>query len=321
VVAGPQAEARRGVIATHSGSFHADDVFAVVVLATLFPQHEIVRSRDPAVVAAADFTVDVGGIWDPAAGRFDHHQRGFEGKRPSGEAYASAGLVWREFGARHVQAIAREQGHVVDAPAAASIAEDVEATLVRYLDLVDNGAADVAPGVFGLSSQVAMLNSSWLEERELDAAALERLQLERFREAMALVDRLLRRFVLRAVGQRLAADTVRASARHLGGRVLLLAEGGMPWTRIVVQDMPEVLLVVYPESGREQYQLRTVPAADGSFASRMDLPQAWAGLRDEELAAMTGVADAVFCHSNLFIAGARSLAGALRMSELALAGR
>lgn len=318
------------LIATHSGSFHADDVFGVAVLATVFPDHSIIRTRGAEEIARADFAVDVGGIWDPATGRFDHHQRGFDGTRtradgaPEGgpaEKYASAGLVWREYGGLCVERMAHALGHPVTPEVAARIAADADASLVRYLDLVDNGAADVAPGIFGLSSQVSLLNSTWLEEQALDADAVAGLQLERFHEAMAVVDRTLRRFVLRAVGQVLAAETVRTSRRPLNGRVLLLADGGMPWTRVVLQEMPDVLLVVYPETGRTQHQIRTVPAAEGSFASRMDLPREWAGLRDEELASVTGVPDAVFCHSNLFIAGARTLEGALRMADLALQAR
>lgn len=315
------------LIATHSGTFHADDVFGVAVLAALFPGHTLLRTRDPAEIARADFVVDVGGEWDAATGRFDHHQRGFAGARPQldrdgvavgGEAYASAGLVWREYGRDYVALAARGLGPSLDENAVAAIAQDIDAALVRYLDLVDNGTADVAPGVFGLSSQLSLLNTTWLEEQGLDAEAVARLQLDRFREAMAFVDRALRRFVLRSVGQVLAADTVRRATRMLDGQVLVLSEGGMPWTRVVVEEMPEVLLVIYPETGREQYQIRTVPAANGSFDARMDLPAAWAGLRDQQLAAVTGVADAVFCHSNLFIAGTRSLAGALRMAALAL---
>lgn len=318
------------LIATHSGTFHADDVFGVAVLATVFPDPVIIRTRSAEEIARADFAVDVGGIWDPATGRFDHHQRGFEGTRtraegdPGGgpaEKYASAGLVWREHGVACVQRLAHSLGHPVTTEVAARIAADADASLVRYLDLVDNGAAEVAPGIFGLSSQVSLLNSTCLEEQALDADAVARLQLERFHEAMAIVDRTLRRFVLRAVGQVLAAETVRTSSRLLQGRVLLLANGGMPWTRVVVPEMPDVLLVIYPETGRPQYQIRTVPAAEGLFASRMDLPGEWAGLRDEELASVTGVPDAVFCHSNLFIAGARTLEGALRMADLALQAR
>lgn len=314
-------------IATHSGTFHADDVFAVAVLALVFPGSEIVRTRDAGELAGSDFNVDVGGAWDPAAGRFDHHQRGFEGARTRTDAqghavraepYASAGLVWREYGPACVQRLAQSLGHGLDDTDAARIADDVDAALVRWLDLVDTGAQDVAPGVFGLSSQVSLLNGNWLEQRGLDRAAQAQLQFERFHEAMAIVRRGLERFVQRSLSQLLAADKVRRAERLLDGRVLFLAEGGMPWTRVVIDEMPDVLLVVYPNDEGDQFHLRTVPAADGSFATRMDLPAEWAGLRDEQLAAVSGVSDAVFCHLNLFIAGARSFAGALKLSEIAL---
>lgn len=307
-------------IVTHSGSFHADDVFGVAVLAALHPDHEIERTRDAQAIARGDFAVDVGGEWDAARGRFDHHQRGFDGARASGEGYASAGLVWREFGAGYVAQVARSMGEDLPAGTLARIAEEIDASLVRYLDLVDTGAATVAPGAFGLSTQVAVLNSTWLEEQGLDAGARARLQLERFREGMAVVERFLHRLVQRRIGQELAADRVRGAERLLGGRLLALAEGGMPWTGVVVQEMPGVLLVLYAESdeGGERHILRTVPVEAGSFANRMDLPADWAGLRDEELAAATGVADALFCHTNRFIAVARSRAGALRLAELAL---
>jgi uncharacterized UPF0160 family protein len=92
----------------------------------------------------------------------------------------------------------------------------------------------------------------------------------------------------------------------------------MPWTHVVVNEMPEVLLVIYPDSDGAQYQVKTVPVEAGSFKTRLDLPKAWSGLRDQELAAVTGVADSVFCHLNLFIGGARSLDGAIKLAEVAL---
>jgi uncharacterized UPF0160 family protein len=61
-----------------------------------------------------------------------------------------------------------------------------------------------------------------------------------------------------------------------------------------------------------------VPANPETFEARKDLPAAWAGLRDAELAAVTGVPDAVFCHNNLFIAAARSFEGILKMAQQAL---
>jgi uncharacterized UPF0160 family protein len=308
-------------ILTHSGSFHADDVFGVAVLAALHADHTLARTRDPELIAQAEFAVDVGGEWDPARGRFDHHQRGFDGARDGGEGYASAGLVWREFGAAYVRQVADGMGAALDAAAIESIAADLDASLVRYLDLVDTGARMVAPGVFGLSSQVAALNSTWIEEQGLSIEARGALQLERFREGMALVQRFLQRLVLRRVGQELAAGRVRAAPRLLDGRVLHLAEGGMPWTRVVLDEMPQVMFVLYPEADDEgeRHVLRTVPVRPDSFEARRDLPRAWAGLRDARLAQASGVPDALFCHTNVFIAVARSFEGALRLAELALA--
>lgn len=314
-------------IATHSGSHHADDVFGVAVLAAVFPDPVLIRTRDPDEIARADFAVDVGGIWDPAAGRFDHHQREFDGARTRidengqsvrAESYASAGLVWREFGATHVRQVAQSMGHSLDAADASTIAREVDASLVRYLDLVDNGEAQVAPGVYGLSDLLSLLNTDWMEEQALPAPGREALQLARFREAMGIARRFLDAFIRRRIGAGLAAQKVRGGERLLGGRVLYLHEGGMPWTRVVVEEMPEVLLVLYPDGEGGRHQLRTVPDQLGSFRARMDLPTAWAGLRDEELAAATGVPDARFCHRNLFIAVAGSFAGALRLAELAL---
>jgi len=60
-------------IATHHGSFHADDVFGVGVLMGVFPSHTLVRTRDPAQIDAADYVVwskfrNATGINQPADG-------------------------------------------------------------------------------------------------------------------------------------------------------------------------------------------------------------------------------------------------------------
>src|SRR3954449_10407357 len=111
--------------ATHSGGFHADDVFALAVLRIVHPGVEVVRSRDPEVLAAADFRVDVGGEDDPAGGDFDHHQRGGAGERPNGIRYASFGLVWRHVG--------------VDVAGSEEAAASVDERLVQGVDANDTG--------------------------------------------------------------------------------------------------------------------------------------------------------------------------------------
>ena len=315
-------------IATHSGSFHADDVFGVGVLMGVYPSHTLVRSRQDELIDAADFAVDVGGIWDIERGRFDHHQRGFDGARPArrvdgedahGVGYASAGLVWSVHGAAYVQALAGSVGVPLDTSAVAETVRSIDASLVQYLDIVDTGQGSVAPGIFGLSALIAQLNTNWMEEHGLTSLAKAQLQESRFLDAIAITRKFLDRAIIKKISQFRSQDIVRRAQRLLDGRVLYLQEGGMPWTHVVVAEMPEVMFVIYPDSEGEQYQIKTVPVEIGSFLARLDLPKAWAGLRNQELAAVTGVQDSVFCHSNLFIGGARSMGGALRLAELALA--
>jgi uncharacterized UPF0160 family protein len=314
-------------IATHSGSFHADDVFGVGVLMGVFPSHTLVRTRNNALIETADFAVDVGGSWAAETGRFDHHQRGFHGARAPrtvdgvetpGVGYAGAGLVWSAHGEAYVQALAGRSGYALEAQAPADIARSIDASLVQYLDIVDTGQGDVAPGIFGLSALIAQLNTNWMEEQGQDSAAKARAQEDRFREAVAITRTFLDRAIVKKISQIRSMDIVRKAPRLLDGKVLHLLEGGMPWTRVVVDEMPEVRFVIYPDSDGAQYQVKTVPVEPGSFVARLDLPASWAGLRDQELAAVTGIADSVFCHSNLFIGGARSLDGAIRLAEIAL---
>jgi uncharacterized UPF0160 family protein len=317
-------------IATHSGTFHADDVFGVGVLMGVFPSHTLIRTRKQALIDTADYVVDVGGTWDAATGRFDHHQRGFEGARPDhevdgvivpGVGYASAGLVWSAFGHAYVTAWGSAQGQRLDESAVGQVVRSIDHSLVQYLDLVDTGQADVSPGIFGLSSLIAQLNTHWLEEKGLDHDGRAQLLETRFREAIAITRKFLDHAISKKIAQLRAMETVRNAPRLLEGRVLHLSEGGMPWTHVVVNEMLDVMFVIYPDSEGEQYQIKTVPVEAGSFTARMDLPEGWAGLRDAELAAASGVADGVFCHLNLFIGGARSFEGAVQMAELALAAR
>ena len=64
-----------------------------------------------------------------------------------------------------------------------------------------------------------------------------------------------------------------------------------------------VLLTLYPENVR---------------LVRTRNPKEWGGLRDEALQRVTGVSDAVFCHTGLFLCGAKSKEGAITLARKAL---
>ena len=309
------------IIATHSGKFHADDVWAVTVLDIVFPGCELIRTRDPARIDAADFAVDVGGVWDPQHGRFDHHQKGFGGARQSGVIYASAGLVWKEHGARCVALLAETHaGRTLTAKDAQDIAYAIDSDLVQYLDMSDTGAARNAPGSYGLSAVISGFNPNWMdEERVGSAAAIEELRQRQFRRAMDFITDILINQVRYRIGGLLAVEQVRQAERLEDGRLLLLKNGALPWAAVVRNEMPNVLFVISHDRTEQRYMLHTVPAAADTFEARRDLPAAWAGLRDAELAAVTGVPDAVFCHNARFIAAAVSFEGAVTMARQALA--
>jgi uncharacterized UPF0160 family protein len=308
------------LIVTHGGKFHADDAWAVAVLMLLYPEAELVRTRDPAIIAKADVAIDVGGVWDPAQGRFDHHQKGFDGARASGVPYASAGLVWREHGARCVALLAEKHaGYKLTDEAAQQMAYAIDADVVQYLDLSDVGAARNAPGSYGLSAIVSGFNPNWMDEQRLGyGPAAEAYRDAQFRRVLALLTDLMINAVKYRVGAQLAVEQVRHADVLEGGRVLFLKNAALPWTAVVRKEMPKVLFVISYSLAEQRHMIHTVPVSAESFDARADLPAAWAGLRDADLAAVTGVPDAGFCHNGRFIAAAKSFEGILEMARQAL---
>jgi uncharacterized UPF0160 family protein len=289
-------------VATHPGNFHADDVFAVAVLGLVHGPVQVVRTRDEAVQAAADVRVDVGDRADAATGDFDHHQKGGAGRRPNGIRYASFGLVWREHGA----ALAG------GGEAAAAIDE----RLVQGVDANDTGQTLMTSLVEGVrpmsvSGVIAALNPAW--DEDLTPAEED----QRFADAVALATRILERELAGAAAFARARQLVHdAIGRAPDPRVIEL-DRNMPWREPVVSGAPDALYVMYPKS--DGWGLQAVPRALGEFANRKDLPEAWAGRSGAELAEVTGVPDAVFCHPARFYASAGSRGGIAALVAQALA--
>ena len=115
------------------------------------------------------------------------------------------------------------------------------------------------------------------------------------------------------------AATAAVLAAHAAGSDprLLVLERGMPWKNVVFDHALPVLFSVSPASNGN-WMIDTMPPEPDSFAQRLPLPEAWAGLEGEALAQATGVPDAVFVHLRRFVAAARTRDGALAMAAKAL---
>jgi uncharacterized UPF0160 family protein len=305
------------VLATHSGKFHCDEVLAYAVLRLALGlrapgvDHTLLRTRDAAAIERADIVWDVGSVFDAGANRFDHHQRGAPA-REDGTPYSAAGLVWREYGERAVAALL---------PAAAglagAVATRIDETMIRRVDEIDNGVSAHGPvraDTLGLSRLVEDFNPPWDEPGATGPGAGD----ADFLRAAEMVAGVLARRVA-AVRSVVAAEAEVLAAHAAGAdaRILVL-ERGMPWKNVIFNHDLPVLFTISPATNGN-WMVDTVPPEPGSFAQRLPFPEAWAGLQNDELAAVTGVADAVFVHVRRFVGAAKSKAGALALAKLALA--
>src|SRR5215218_914880 len=273
-------------VATHPGNFHADDVFAVAVLQLVHGELDVLRTRDHDAQAAADVRIDVGGRHDPATGDFDHHQKGGAGERANGIRYASFGLVWRE----HGEALA-------GSPEAATA---IDERLVCGVDANDVG-----------QTLIAALNPSW--DEALSAAEED----ERFMQAVALARGMLEREIAGAAAFDRARDLVAAAIRRADDPRVIELASNMPWREAVVNSAPEALYVVYPKS--DGWGSQAVPRELGSFENRLSFPADWRGRSGADLAALTGVQDAIFCHAAGFYASAGSREGIVALVAASIA--
>ncbi len=272
-------------LATHDGPFHADDVLAAALVRNfLDSEATVVRTRDSQVLKAADLVFDVGGIFDPIAARFDHHQREYQGKR------SSAGMVldWLEC-----------RGQV-----APSIATALRFQLVDYVDAVDIGARTSGRGVPCFSIMVGIL----VERAE--AGDFDRWYERAVEVAIDLV-------------AGIAAGCLRAErdaeAVHGAMKEAVASERRVLFLKTYLKWKPAYFAaagakhpteyVLFP--GRGDWRVTTIPVAADSQRDKRKLPGEWAGLEGAELEKVVGVEGARFCHKNCFIAGFESRDAAL----------
>ena len=126
------------LIATHDGTFHADETTACAIISYLYDNFRVIRSRDPETIEKADLVIDVSLKNDQK--HFDHHSKEFTKCRPNGVRYATAGLMWEKFGIDFLKRIVKKElpfrpdQSVID-----SAFDRIDREMMVMVDLVDNG--------------------------------------------------------------------------------------------------------------------------------------------------------------------------------------
>ena len=298
-------------LVTHSGGFHADELLSTVILSRLYPEAELVRTRDKSWITPAEGRIiyDVGGEFDAGAGIFDHHQRP-NPLRPNGQPYSSFGLIWAEFGRDYLRAQAVPEKDLEQVHAA------FDEDFVRPVDLLDNGAVDTAeagPLFAGLTLPVLLESLKPVFDDRSEGA-----DDTAFHAALTVARAIVEARIRHKAAKLRAADVVLTAIEHAGtGRVLELPMG-MPFRGAVERaGADHLLFVVHPRNS--DWALTTIRIGDDTFETRADLPAAWAGLTDAALEQASGVEGAKFCHNARFLAIADSRDAILKLAELAVA--
>lgn len=290
-------------LVTHNGSFHSDDIFATAVLSMMLERDgqkfEVIRTRDPELIKIADYVYDVGGIYDEATNRFDHHQVGGAGKRDNGIEYSSFGLVWKKFGKEFC--------------GDDRIYEILDKKLVSPIDAIDNGI-DISVNKYDFSpydiqyffySMVPTWNEKDITNDEM------------FFESVEIAKKVLSREIIQTKDAVLGEDRIISIYNLAKDKRFIVLDEHYP-SQHILQNFSEPLYVIYPRHSSNTWGVQTVRKNINTFENRKDLPSTWGGLRDEELQKLTGVSDAVFCHRALFLAVAQSKEGAIKLAQIAL---
>lgn len=278
---------------THSGKFHADDVFSSALLLYLNPQITITRGNR--VPEEYD-----GIVFDIGRGRYDHHQRDSR-VRENGVPYAAFGLLWEELGS----GILGE-----------TLAQRFDEEFVQPLDNNDNTGEKNE-----LASLIGNFNPVWDETEAADGVTEE----ER--------DRGLSVGFLRAVQvagmvleNKFARYRADARADEKINQVLAMQEtqGGDARILVLPEFVPcqkqlketDIAFVIFP-SNRGGYCIQPQKKPD-SMNYKCSFPKQWLGLENEELQEATGLASAGFCHKGGFLMTVGDEADAIRACEISL---
>lgn len=292
---------KKKTIVTHSSHFHPDDVCAVAVLHILLNgKYKLIRTRNMDIARKADFLLDYGGEHDPKRQRFDHHQQGGAGVRANGVPYASFGLVWKEYGERLC--------------GSKSVAERIDEKIVALADAMDNGIDLITPKIedvrpYYFADFLFSWNPTWNED--------ESLRTKNFKKAVGYAVVMLSREIERGKSSEEGRLFAEKDYENATDKRVIELSGNYPWTEILVSHS-EPLFVIKPTPEDNTWGVKCVPVEKNSFVNRKQLPIAWAGKTGAELAKVTGVSDAVFCHNGRFLVVAKSREGAIELAKKAI---
>ena len=272
---------------THSGTMHTDDIFSTAFLDLYYKNIKVFRTT----TIPKDIDKNVI-IYDIGRGKFDHHQEDAK-KRENGITYCSFGLLWQEFGKDFLKK--RNIDNIEEVFTA------FDKDLIEAIDADDNGIfpkIEAEYKVKTLSEVFKLFNPGYKSGQD---------EKEQFIKAVKVAKIIIEEELLSVIGKVIAKKQVLKCLEKKENHTLYL-DDYMPYEQTILQEESanDILFVVYP-SNRGGYGIKTVPISSEDHNKRLDFPEEWAGLENEELEEKSGIKGLKFCHLTRFLATADTL--------------
>lgn len=298
------------IIGTHNGIFHSDEVVAIAIYCLLYDDTEIrvIRTRNPEILNSCDICIDIGG------GKFDHHQPGFSLERKNGIMYASAGLIWKEFGTKlickYFNCTFSTYIQMAD-----DISKIIDENIISLVDCEDNGIK-ANPSCFNF---IPSFHPLWNDTNpDFD---------KQFMEALNVTIRILKQVIFQNIAEFVARKNLYSrwkDNRYFYNNILEIPSQTIPWTDVVIQmndssasslELINFVIFEYPNGG---WAAQCVPPSiNNKFGQRIPFPKEWAG-QTENLPKVSGIDEATFCHNGCFFARANTKEAIIKLCKTAM---
>jgi len=295
---------KKKILVTHGGTFHVDDLFSTASLSILNEGRvKIIRIKDTDIVEKADYVYDIGKIYNPQKGLFDHHQKGGP-VRDDGIPYSAFGLIWKEYG----ELICGSK----------EVADRIEKRIVVPIDAEDNGV-DIYKNIFDnvypyVAGDVFKSEApTWKE----DFKTIDRI----FKRELKKIIQLLKREIKVAQDDIEGIKIILESYSESQDKRIVILSRNLP--RYLYQEtlsyLTEPIYIILPDASRNKWKVESIRKNSSTKESRKPFPESWRGEVDiEKLKDISGVSDITFCHRNGFLIGSGSKEGAIALAQKAL---
>ena len=284
---------------THSGTMHADEVFATAFLEMYLGNVSVYRTSSIDIDTLPNDVL----VYDIGRGKFDHHQLDAL-KRENDVTYSSFGLLWREFGHDFLK---KKDFSNID-----SLWSEIDKDLVEGIDGDDNGffpKIEAPYRVKTLPNIIKIFNPSF------DSGEDESTQ---FIKAVNLAKMILEEEIYYINGRVIASLKINEiiEENDPNSKYLVLDEF-LPYEDAILNNpnANNILFVAFP-SNRGGYAIKTVSKSIDDKTARLPFPEEWAGLQDEELVDVSKIEGLRFCHTGRFIVSCDSLDTVYKVLDL-----